>query len=181
MNRDDNDDWPFEARLAELRAVLREVRAPAADEAKLLTAVAERRRSSHAAAAARASRRRAPFGVAAVIAVASMAVVLGLARDSADFTSEAVPVTAPAPYEPQTSVDATVERGAFQPLLYSPGLSPSGAYNVVRVRIPLEALAPAQAGSGGAIEADLLVGEDGLARGIRFDAADTLFVSTFSR
>jgi hypothetical protein len=180
MNRDENDEWPFAAQLTELRAALREVRAPA-DEAKLLTALAERRRATDAApVAARVSRRWAPLAAAAAIAVISMAVVLGLARDSADFAGDGVPVAA-LPDEPRASADAAVERGAFRPLLYSPGLSPSGAYNVVRVRIPLDALAPAQATAGGSIEADLLVGEDGLARGIRFDAADTLFVSTLSR
>jgi hypothetical protein len=33
----------------------------------------------------------------------------------------------------------------------------------------------------GVIEADLLVGEDGLASGIRFDAENTLLVSTMAR
>jgi hypothetical protein len=60
-------------------------------------------------------------------------------------------------------------------------LSPSQSYSVVRVRIPLTALAPGySAPPGVTIEADLLVGEDGLASGIRFDTADTLFVSTVS-
>jgi 2-polyprenyl-6-methoxyphenol hydroxylase-like FAD-dependent oxidoreductase len=47
----------------------------------------------------------------------------------------------------------------------------------VRVRIPLSALSPGTP-SGATIEADLLVGEDGLASGIRFSPADTVFVST---
>jgi hypothetical protein len=67
---------------------------------------------------------------------------------------------------------------AFQPLLSAPGLS-SSSYSVVRVRIPLSALAlvPGTA-QDGTIEADLLVGEDGLARAIRFNEADALVVST---
>jgi hypothetical protein len=71
---------------------------------------------------------------------------------------------------------------AFQPLSYGPGFSPSGSYSVVRVRIPLAALAIDHTGAlDGTIEADLLLGEDGLASGIRFDAEDTLLVSTISR
>jgi hypothetical protein len=64
----------------------------------------------------------------------------------------------------------------------SPGFSPSGSYSVVRVRIPLSSFALAQdAQIDGMIEADLLVGEDGLAHGIRFNEADTLRVSAVSR
>jgi hypothetical protein len=49
------------------------------------------------------------------------------------------------------------------------------------VRIPLTALTPGHSAPPDAtIEADLLVGEDGLASGIRFNRADTLFVSTVS-
>ena len=58
------------------------------------------------------------------------------------------------------------------------GLSPSSSYSVVRVRIPLSAFARrAGHGADGTIEADLLVGEDGLARAIRFNEADALLVS----
>jgi 2-polyprenyl-6-methoxyphenol hydroxylase-like FAD-dependent oxidoreductase len=63
--------------------------------------------------------------------------------------------------------------------MYAPGLSPSGSYSVVRVRIPLSALAQGSRLEG-TIEADLLVGEDGLASGIRFASTDTLVVSTGS-
>lgn len=48
------------------------------------------------------------------------------------------------------------------------------AYAATRSRSFAQAVVPGAA----AIEADLLVGEDGLARAIRFDRADTLFVST---
>jgi hypothetical protein len=48
----------------------------------------------------------------------------------------------------------------------------------VRVRIPLSSFAVAQdATVDGTVEADLLIGEDGLARGIRFSPQDTLGVS----
>jgi hypothetical protein len=50
------------------------------------------------------------------------------------------------------------------------------------VRIPLSAFAvvPGTA-QDGTIEADLLVGEDGLARAIRFDEADVMRVSVAGR
>jgi hypothetical protein len=52
----------------------------------------------------------------------------------------------------------------------------------VRVRIPLTALTPSHSAPPDAtVEADLLVGEDGLASGIRFNKEDTLFVSTVSQ
>jgi hypothetical protein len=64
--------------------------------------------------------------------------------------------------------------------LYAPGFSPTGSYSVVRVRIPLSALAQGPRLEG-TIEADLLVGEDGLASGIRFASTDTQLVSAGSR
>jgi hypothetical protein len=71
---------------------------------------------------------------------------------------------------------------AFQPLQGSPVSLPSDSYSVVRVRIPLSALAlvPGTEQSG-TIEADLLVGEDGLARGIRFMPADAAYASADAR
>ena len=86
------------------------------------------------------------------------------------------PTTVPVAAEAPETAPSTV--AAFQPLLNSPGLSPSSSYSVVRVRIPLAAFAavPGTA-QGGTIEADLLVGEDGLAHAIRFNEADALLVS----
>ena len=62
--------------------------------------------------------------------------------------------------------------------MHSPGLSSAASYSVVRVRIPLSAFAlvPGTEDSG-TIEAELLVGEDGLARAIRFDEADASVMS----
>jgi hypothetical protein len=58
---------------------------------------------------------------------------------------------------------------------------------VVRLTVPRRAvarfgLAPLDAldSSSGTVLADVLVGDDGLAAGIRFDSADTLYVSTVS-
>jgi hypothetical protein len=85
---------------------------------------------------------------------------------------------APAPLAAGVPQTQALPVGAFQPLLNSPVLSPSSSYSVVRVRIPLSAFAVVPGTEqGGSIEADLLVGEDGLARGIRFDEADALRVS----
>lgn len=60
----------------------------------------------------------------------------------------------------------------FRPLMYAPRPSAWESYSVVRVRIPLSSLAPSAAGNmHGTVDADVLVGEDGLARAIRFDDA----------
>ena len=65
-------------------------------------------------------------------------------------------------------------RPAFRPISFPRGFSPSESYSVVRVRLELASMAPGAGAPNAAIEADLLVGEDGLARAIRFDSADTL-------
>ncbi|HEY9182989.1 MAG TPA: hypothetical protein VIQ99_07300, partial [Gammaproteobacteria bacterium] len=66
----------------------------------------------------------------------------------------------------------------FQPLQSAPRPSTAASYSVVRVRIPVSAFAMVPGSEeGGTIEADLLVGEDGLARGIRFIEADAWLAS----
>jgi len=63
---------------------------------------------------------------------------------------------------------------AFRPIAFSRSLSTAESYSVVRVRIELAASAPGAGAPNASIEADLLIGEDGLAHAIRFDSADTL-------
>ncbi|HUQ52672.1 MAG TPA: hypothetical protein VM692_10665, partial [Gammaproteobacteria bacterium] len=117
-----------------------------------------------------ASSWRVQFAAAAVVVLA-LGAVLAAVLLRVERPAE-VPLAAEAP-QAQPLVAS-----AFQPLLNAPGLSPSLSYNVVRVRIPLSALALVPGTQeGGTIEADLLVGEDGLARGIRFAGADTMLVS----
>jgi hypothetical protein len=65
-------------------------------------------------------------------------------------------------------------RSAFRPISFPRSLSTAETYSVVRVRLELATSAPGAGAPSAAIEADLLVGEDGLARAIRFDSADTL-------
>jgi hypothetical protein len=103
-----------------------------------------------------------------VLSVATGAWVL-LVRDGG--AEHETPALAAAPRAEQPAA-------VFQPLLYAPSFSPTRSYSVVRVRIPLSALAVGQGGDLDAtIEADVLVGEDGLASGIRFDPEDTLLIS----
>jgi hypothetical protein len=84
------------------------------------------------------------------------------------------------PPQGSAAVPAPVAVAAFQPLWSSPEVVPGAAYNVVRVRIPLSAIAQGPRLEG-TFEADLLVGEDGLASGIRFASTDTQLVSAGSR
>jgi len=56
---------------------------------------------------------------------------------------------------------------------YASGMSLTGSYSVVRVRLPVSSLAASVAPSSpGVIEADVLLGEDGIVRAIRFDDAN---------
>lgn len=68
---------------------------------------------------------------------------------------------------------ATLPRdGAFRTAAYAPELSPAGYYSIVRVRIPVSSF-PAADGAEvhGMVDAEVLLGEDGLAKAIRFDPA----------
>jgi hypothetical protein len=158
--------------LAQLREALRNVEAPAVDEAALRARFREavELRAKNATAKRAGGPSRYPLAAAAAVALAVggalTAVVLRGERTS--------PVPAVAAGESAVAAPAI---SAFQPLLNSPRL-PSSSYSVVRVRIPLSAFAvvPGTA-QDGTIEADLLVGEDGLARAISFNEADASLTS----
>jgi len=184
-------DEQLTADLAGLRERLRGVAAPPLEQTVLpaalrarsqLTAARHGAAAPPAALAAPAPRRwRVPLAAAAAVAVAAIAGLLAVRSQlpSAEPKSRAPSVAdtgAAAAIDAQRASDAA----AFQPLMYAPGFSPSGSYSVVRVRIPLSALAQGPRLEG-TIEADLLVGEDGLASGIRFASTDTLFVPAGSR
>jgi hypothetical protein len=171
MSRLPHDDNRLQAELAQLRAALRDVEAPTADDAALraLFREAQRRRAQTVAGERAGGSRRLPLAAAAAVVLAVggafAAVVLRGER------AARVPVAVEAPATAPSAVNA------FQPLLRSPGFS-SSSYSVVRVRIPLSAFAVVPGTEqDGSIEADLLVGEDGLARAIRFNEADALLLS----
>ena len=173
MSNAPHDASRLQAELAQLRAALRAVEAPADRRGGLARPVPRRRSGSEreiAPAERAGGSRRLPLAAAAavVLAVGGALTVVALRGER----PAPVPVAAEAPEAAPEAV------GAFQPLLSSPGLSASASYSVVRVRIPLSAFAavPGTA-QDGTIEADLLVGEDGLARAIRFNEADALRVS----
>ena len=158
-----------QSELAELRVALREVEAPASDEAALLARFREAQRARAQGAERAGGSWRLPLAAAAAVVLVvggSLAAIVLRGERSAP-----VPVAAEAPEAAPPAVNA------FQPLLSSPGLS-SSSYSVVRVRIPLSAFAAVPGTEqDGSIEADLLVGEDGLARAIRFNQADALLLS----
>lgn len=162
----------LDAELAQLRVALRAVEAPAPDEAALRSQFREavRQRAVTRTASRGGGSRRLPLAAAAAVVLA-----LGAAVGTLVLRGER------ALREPVAAADDTAQQlpsGAFQPLLNSPRWSPSSSYSVVRVRIPLSAFAVVPGTmQEQSIEADLLVGEDGLARGIRFDEADAALVS----
>lgn len=72
------------------------------------------------------------------------------------------------PREPAVAAAASPIAPAFQGLMYCDELSCSGAMQVIRVELPAPAMASgAPAQPGGVVFADVLVGSDGIARGIR--------------
>jgi hypothetical protein len=164
----------------ELRAAFRAQRAALSGQASAAARIAERRDRSPSPARSRAgSRRRAIFAAGALAAgiAVTASVLVGLDRSDGNATRTAA-LTAETPVAVSShGVGEAPATAAFVPLLYSPGISPAQAYNVVRVRIPLTSLVGYEARLDGTIEADVLVGEDGLAAGIRFDTADASLVS----
>jgi len=171
MSNSPHEKTGLQPDLVQLRAALRKVEAPAIDEAALRSRFREvqRQRAQSAVTERAGGSWRLPLAAAAAVVLAVggalAVVVLRGERAAPTLIAAEAPVTAP----PAVS--------AFQPLLRSPGLS-SSSYSVVRVRIPLSAFAVVPGTEqDGSIEADLLVGEDGLARAIRFNEADALLLS----
>jgi hypothetical protein len=164
--RSDHDG--LSADLAHLRNALRAVDAPPLDEAALRAAFREaRRRASAPPRAAPAPRKRWAVAAAVLVTVTGALAVVLLGRAPGGDGTQAAAAAAPPVYV-----------AAFQPLASSPRLLPAASYSVVRVRIPLSSLALVPGSEqGGTVEAELLVGEDGLARGIRFLQTDTMLVS----
>lgn len=165
------DEGRLQAELAQLRAALRDVEAPPPDDAALRARFreAQRMRAQTFAVKRAGGSRRIPLAAAAVAALVTGGVlaIVALRGERA----------APVPVAAETPEAAPPAVSAFQPLLSSAGLS-SPSYSVVRVRIPLSAFAVVPGTErDGSIEADLLVGEDGLARAIRFNEADALLMS----
>ena len=173
MSDSQHDGGRLQAELAQLRTALRGVHVPPVDEAALrarFRAAARQREQAADTAAGAVSSWRVHFAAAAVIVIAVGAVFAAVLLR--------VEPPAPLPLVTEATQPELLPVSAFQPLMNSPGLS-SSSFSVVRVRIPLSAFALVPGTpQDGMIEADLLVGEDGLARGIRFPEADALLVST---
>jgi hypothetical protein len=187
VNAPNRDEESLSAEISALRSALREVRAPD-DELALRSAARARgtvhaaapdpraaRQSIFAAAHARIVRRHRPLAVAAAaIVVAVVVFAMRVERvDRADGAQRA----AAAPDAAQPVMAVPVAQGAspmFRPISFPRRLSSAESYSVVRVRLELATSVPGAGAPNAAIEADLLIGEDGLARAIRFDSADTL-------
>ncbi|HEY8522100.1 MAG TPA: hypothetical protein VIN61_18670 [Gammaproteobacteria bacterium] len=171
------------AELAALRAALQPPPPSAADEVRLREAfrAAALRRG---AARPRVRPRALAASFAAVVALV-VAVTLGRSpgdRDAAD-TSVAAPTAdatraaarAGAPAEPTS--DAAAAPAVFYALPYAPGLSLAGSYSLVRVRIPLASFAADGGVVEASVEADVLIGDDGIPSAIHFGDHGTLLVS----
>jgi hypothetical protein len=176
MSNTPRDASRLQAELAHLRTALRAVEAPAPDEAALLDRCREAHKARSRTVAKRAGGRwRLPLAAAAAVVLA-----VGAGGVATVALRGERPVAAAVASGSIEAAPSAV--GAFQPLLNAPGLSPSSSYSVVRVRIPLSAFAVVPGTQQDAsIEADLLVGEDGLARAIRFNEADAMSVAVANR
>ncbi len=170
--------------LSELRAALHAAAPPAVDETWLRQSFRAHSRARAGAglannARAAAQPRTSRLAAAAVVSAAAVGVLLALATSDPRPSSESIPPAAVSAGLPGARGAGGV--AAFQPLSTSIGLPAAASYSVVRVRIPLSsfALVPGSLVDG-TIEADLLVGEDGIARGIRFNEPDASFVSVVS-
>ena len=182
------DDEAALRRAANLRAaqheVRRETREPIAGRPAVPAA------EVFLAARARAGRARRRLVLAAAAAAAGLVAVGVLVAERAEraVSSSSLAQTEQAGRHAAPRVtDATTAtttaplpsaRAAFRPISFTRGLSPAESYSVVRVRLELASTTLRAGAPNAAIEADLLVGEDGLARAIRFDSADTLPVYT---
>lgn len=186
------------AELAALKAAVQPPPASRADEERLrvaFRAAAARRRG-----AARPLFR--PWSLAASMAAAAAVVIVVASLErpppgrgsaetaTASRSEEATRAAAPAGELAERGSGAAAGGGAspagaapavFYPLPYAPRLSTAGSYSLVRVRIPLASFT---AGDGGqvlaTVEADVLIGDDGIPSAIRFTDHGTLLVSTNS-
>jgi hypothetical protein len=198
MSERNRDGDALDAELARLRDALHEVNAADGREESLRAAF----RAHRAAIVQRApvtsapeppergtvsrvrALRRLPVdflaGALAASIVIAAAVLVGLGRidrDTAESATAAREASAPS----ESDVHEIAATAAFQPLSYSPEISPTQAYTIVRVRVPLTALGVAyDIPPNATIEADLLLGEDGIPAGIRFDTTNAQLVSMAS-
>ena len=168
------------AELAGLRRVLRTLRDPGDREDTLRNAFGEQ------LASRRVPRRSVARAAVAGFALAAVALlVVGRIEQGADDPRPDPLVAEPAPAAVASRVDTAGRDairdlgvgviGAFQPLMYGPGFSPAASYSVVRVRMPASALALSYVSDGrGVVEADILIGEDGLPTAIRFAPTEAL-------
>jgi hypothetical protein len=166
VTNDSARDSKLQADLGVLRAALRSMAAPSASEDALRTAFRQHRsRIRPPAHAARPKKGR-------MVQWISLAAVAALGAVVFSALWVAAPERRPAASDAVTASGVSATVPTFQPLAPF-AEAPSASLRVVRVRIPLSSLAIVPgSGTPGSIEAELLVGEDGIARGIRFPPAD---------
>lgn len=127
------------------------------------------------------SRRRLRLGVGAAGLAASAAAVAVIAMLLQ--IEEDIPVRPPATEASALPLDedaapSLAGSAVFHPLPFSPGVSPGASYSVVRVRIPVSSLPVMYAAEPlSSVEADILLGPDGIPAAIRFVNPDEVFVT----
>jgi hypothetical protein len=165
-----------------LRGAFRAHRAAIAQGAQVASAPQPPDRATPSSRARAFRRRNVDFiaGALAASIVIAAVVLVGLWRADRDGAESAATAAreASTPFEAEYDVGEIPVAAAFQPLSYSREISPTQAYTIVRVRVPLTALGLGyDAPPNATIEADLLLGEDGIPTGIRFDTTNAQLVS----
>jgi hypothetical protein len=176
MTDDRDKDTALDGRFDAARTTLNALRAPADLEIALRHAHRDRaaRRAAVEAVPAtgkpipRASRRGwigAGAALAAGLLVAALLLPVLRSSGPAEADLDARPADADA-----IPVQARPQPRPFQPVAYYVGAPASQSYLILRAHVPVAAFAIDTGGYvDGTVEADLLIGDDGLVAGIRFD------------
>ncbi len=160
--------------------LLEGLRSLAADGPRQAPAVVEERLVGELRRRSRARRRNRWLGAATAAIAAVLAVTLWvrtepvvqqptLARAAAPATIKAAPEAQPAP-APEHGAEVAIN---FYPLPDADELPPIESATIVRVQLPMSSLRlmglpVSEDGAAEFIQADMLLGQDGLARGVRF-------------
>ena len=161
-------------RLAALRNAMRLPEGALDDDSFL-----ESFRAAHARRTTSRRRLRLGAGAAGIAAsVAAVAVVATLDRMNQDVSVGLADTDVPASSLGGNAASTLPAWAVFHPLPFSPGVSPGASYSVVRVRIPVSSFPVGYTAEPYAsVEADLLLGPDGIPAAIRFVDPDEVFVT----
>ena len=162
-------------RLATLRETMRVPQEALLDDERLL----ESFRAAHARRTTSRRQLRLGIGAAGIAAAAAAIAIVAALRPFDTGKPAGTPATAASGSLPAgDSEDGPGSAAVFHALPFSPGVSPGASYSVVRVHIPVASFPVVYAAEPDAsVEADILLGPDGIPAAIRFIHPDQVFVT----